>query len=257
MPPDSEVDDALAAEAEALDGYFSDAPLDPHPVYPKLNEELDAAIVITNLPKVPAAKLEKLTKVILKLVSKVGPLRATDDFAGVLLPTDVEGGTLGFCFVEYETKANADHAVEVLQNYKFDKNHALSVCHYERARQLEKIDTGEFVAPEPKPFEEKPNAMEWLEDKSQRDSFVLRYGKEMVVNWFDGKGEPVVDYDGAREKDAGVAWCEYYCHFSPAGSYLATLLPPKGVILWSGKDYKKSGRFSARKLMVDVTMWTG
>lgn len=247
MPPDSEIDDALAAEAEELDGYFSDAPLDPQPVYPKLNENFDTAVVITNLPKVPTAKLEKLTKVVLKLVVKIGPLRSTEDFIGLQLPTDESGSTLGFCFVEYETPESATKAVEVLQGYKFDKNHSISVCQYERAKQLKKVDTGEFVPPEPKPFEEKPNAMEWLEDPSQRDSFVVRHGKEMVVNWFDGKSEPVVDYDGAREKEAGVAWCEYYCHFSPAGSYLATLVPPRGVIIWSGKDYKKTGRFAARK----------
>lgn len=42
----------LEEEAAALDGYFSDAPLDPKPMYPTLKETFESAIVITNLPKV-------------------------------------------------------------------------------------------------------------------------------------------------------------------------------------------------------------
>ena len=32
---------------------------------------------------------------------------------------------------------------------------------------------------------------------------LIRQGKETAVFWNDGRGEPVVDYDGAREKKAG------------------------------------------------------
>jgi translation initiation factor 3 subunit B len=251
MSPAAEeaIDDDLAAEAEELDGYFSDAPLDPQPVYPKLDERLDAAIVITNLPKVPESKVEKLSKVVLKLVSKIGPLQQVSEeegFSGVMIPTSPDGTTLGFCFVEYETPESAKNAVEVLQDYKFDKNHALAVTYYERARHLQQIDTTSFREPEPAPFLEKPNACEWLEDPEQRDEFLLRHGKETEIMWFDGKNDPIMDYDGAREKEAGAVFCEYYCHWSPAGSYLATLVPPRGVILWSGKNYEKTGRFPAR-----------
>jgi translation initiation factor 3 subunit B len=204
-------------------------------------------VVITNLPRVQENRYEKLIKVVTKLVSKIGTLQSTEEFSGVFMPMH-EGGTKGFCFVEYETQEDAKKAVEVLQGYKFDKNHELTVTLYERARKLEFIDTSIFREPEPAAFEEKPNAMEWLEDPNQRDEFMVRYNKETVVYWYDAKNDPAVDYDGSREKDAGVAWCEYYCHWSPAGSYLATLVPPKGVILWSGRNYDKVGRFVARKL---------
>lgn len=36
---------------------------------------------------------------------------------------------------------------------------------------------------------------------------------------------------------------EYYVHWSPKGSYLATLVPAKGVILWGGPNYEKIARF--------------
>lgn len=238
--------DALADEAAELDGYFSDTPLDPQPNYPDLDESMDAAIVVSNLPKVPAAKVEKLTKVVMKLLSRIGNLHETEDFGGFLMPTDEEGNTLGFCFVEYDSPESALKAVEVLQGYSFDKNHTLHVTQYPRAKELATLESAEFKEPDLPPFQEKPNALEWLEDPNQRDAFVVRHGKETIVRWFDAQTEPTIDYDGSREKEAGVQWCEYYCHWSPAGSFLATLVPAKGVILWSGKNYEKTARFIAK-----------
>lgn len=248
MAPNTTADD-LAAEAEDLDGYFSDAPLEPKPNYPPLDNTFDRCIVITNLPKVPESKYEKLSKVVLKLVSRIGPLatyEGSEDFTGLLLPKDAtDGSTAGCAFIEYQTSGDAKKAIEVLEGYKFDKNHALHVTLHERATQLASVEEGEFQEPEPEPFKERPNTMSWLEDSCQRDQFAIRQGKETVVYWNDGRGEPVVDYDGEREKDAGVNWCDYYVQWSPKGSYFATLVPNKGVILWGGKKFEKLGRFAA------------
>lgn len=246
--PAMSLEDQLAEEAAELDGYFSDTPLEPQPNYPPLSESLDSAIIITNLPKVNEAKLEKLTKVVMKLVSRIGNLANNEatGFDGVMMPFDANtGSTHGFCFVEYETAAEAKNAIGVLDGYKFDKNHSLQVVPYQRAEKLQDVQEGEFVAPDVPPFVEKPNSTSWLEDPSQRDQFVIRFGKSTVVSWFDGKNDPALDYDGARETEAGVNWCEYYCHWSPKGSCLATLVPARGVILWSGKSYEKVGRFVA------------
>ncbi len=239
----------IEAETEELynDGYFSDTSLDLDPRYPKLNESFDAAIVVLNLPKVPQSKVEKLTKVVKKIVSRLGNIAATEGgFGGFLMPfNDEKGATEGFAIIEYETAEEAKNAISVLDGYKFDKNHSLIVTPYTRAQTLGGVQETEFVEPEREPFVENPNAMSWLEDPSQRDLFVIRQGKETVVSWFDGKEDPQIDYDGAREKEQGVNWCEYYCHWSPKGSYLATLVPARGVILWSGSNYEKSGRFVA------------
>lgn len=238
--------DDLEAEAAELDGYFSDSPLEPTPNYPPLRDTFESAVIITNLPQVNDAKLEKLSKVIMKLVSRIGTLAANPDtgFTGLHMPF-ANDATLGFCIVEYETEEEAKNAVNVLQGYKFDKNHALTVIPYTRALRLKHVKESEFTEPEPAPFVEKPNATSWLADPNQRDQFVLRHGRETAVMWSDGKNDPMVDYDGSREKEAGVAWCEYYCHWSPKGSCLATLVPSKGVILWSGDKYEKTGRFPA------------
>lgn len=251
-PAPSELVDALADEAAELDGYFSDTPLDPQPEYPKLRDTFETAVIITNLPKVPEAKIEKLTKVVTKLVSRIGTLVSDEEsgYTGLVMPFDPEKNSLGFCFVEFETKEQAKNAVEVLQDYKFDKNHSLSVTLYARAQKLNALETQTFQEPEPEPFEEKPNAIEWLQDEDQRDSFVIRYGEETIVKWFDGKTVPAVDYDGSRAKEAGVQWCEYYCYWSPQGSYLATLVPSRGVMLWSGANYEKCGRFVAEGVKI-------
>jgi translation initiation factor 3 subunit B len=242
------IEDALAEEAAELDGYFSDAPLEPEPNYPPLKDTFESTIIITNLPKVPMAKLDKLTKVVMKLVSRIGNLASCEEtgFTGVFMPFDeANDKSLGFLFCEYETPEEAKNAIGALHEYNFDKNHSLSVSPYSSAEKLKDLKETEFVEPKPAPFVEKPNAMSWLEDPSQRDQFVIRQGKETEVFWFDAKNDPLVDYDGAREKEAGVSWCEYYCHWSPKGSYLATLVPARGVILWSGENWQKSGRFVA------------
>lgn len=234
----------LEEESAALDGYFSDTPLAPKPNYPTLRETFETAVIITNLPKAPAAKIEKLTKVVNRLVSKIGPLAATDEFSGLQLPCDPDSGkTLGFAFVEYQTAESAVQAVKSLTGYALDKNHTLTAIPYTKATELQNVETGEFKEPEPAPFKEKPNTYKWLEDDGQRDQFVIRQARETIVSWNDARNPPVVDYDGAREKEAGVAWCEYYVQWSPEGSYLATLVPSKGVILWGGEKYEKLQRF--------------
>ncbi|KAL7457271.1 hypothetical protein ACHAWC_009437 [Mediolabrus comicus] len=238
----------LADEAASLDGYFSDAPLEPQPKYPPLNESFDRCVVVTNLPKVPEAKYEKLSKVVLKLVSRIGNLANYEgsDFNGFFMPFDKEAGsTLGCAFIEYETAGDAKKAIEVLEDYKFDKNHALHVVLHERVNHLANVEEEEFKQPEPEPFKERANTISWLEDSCQRDQFAIRHGKETAVYWNDGREEPVLDYDGAREKKAGVTWCDYYVQWSPKGSYFATIVPNRGVILWGGDNFEKLGRFAA------------
>jgi translation initiation factor 3 subunit B len=236
--------DALADEAAELDGYFSDTPLDPQPRYPKFNTSMENALVILNLPKVNEAKVEKLTKVLTKLFSRIGNLAATDSFTGLHMPFENDS-TLGFCLVAYETAEEAEKATNALQDYPFDKNHELTVIPYERALALQGLVPDAFQEPEPAPFAERPNPTSWLEDPNQRDAYVIRHGRETQVQWWDSRQGAAMDYDGSREKQAGVLWCENYCYWSPKGSYLVTLLPARGVILWSGAGYEKAGRFQA------------
>lgn len=232
-------------DAHSLDGYYSDTPVDVNPNYPALKKNFDTSIIISNLPKVPEAKIEKLTKVIIKVLARIGTLASCEEtgYNGVHIPFNEDTKlTNGFAFIEYETSEDAEKAAEVLKDYKFDKNHILLVTPYEKALALKDVPE-EFEEPEPAPFVEKSNTSTWMLDASQRDQFVIRQGKETVVYWNDAKNDPIVDYDGAREKKAGTSWCEYYVQWSPKGSYLATLVRSKGVILWGGSTYEKIARF--------------
>lgn len=170
-----------------------------------------------------------------------------DAFSGVSIPYNAEiDSTMGFAFVEYESAESVTKALEALQGYAFDKSHSLKILSYDRAVQLlSQKEDEEYKEPEPVPFVEKVNTSSWLLDNFQRDQFVIRQGRETVVYWSDSRLDPVVDYDGSREKEAGVAWCEYYVQWSPLGSYLATLVPARGVILWGGSSYEKLARFPA------------
>ena len=217
---------------------------------------LQRLLILTfySICQAPAAKAEKLTKVIARLVSKIGPLAITETFAGLQLPTNADGATLGFAFVEYASAEDAIQAVKSLTDYALDKNHTLIAIPYMRALELSNLQEGEFTQPEPAPFKEKPDTSLWAQDPSQRDQFVIRHAKETIVHWNDGRHAPVVDYDGAREKEAGVAWCEYYVQWSPRGSYLATMVQSKGVILWGGSSYEKVGKFPAPS--VDVVLFS-
>eukprot|EP00804_Cyclotella_cryptica_P030997 CCRYP_013570-RA/>CCRYP_013570-RA protein AED:0.07 eAED:0.07 QI:76/1/1/1/1/1/2/86/720 len=239
-------------ESASLDGYFSDAPLDPKPSYPPLLSTFERCIILTNLPKVPSSKHEKLSKVVLKIVTRIGNLASYEEdegaesSTGFCMPLNEEkDSTVGCAFVEYESAADAKKALEVLQDYRFDKNHLLKVTLYQRALDLASVAEDEFTMPEPEPYKERPNTMAWLEDSCQRDQFAVRHGNETGVYWCDGKGDAVVDYDGEREKKAGINWCDYYIQWSPKGSYFATLVPSKGVILWGGKNFEKLARFPA------------
>lgn len=63
-PPVDSMEPTLEEEAASLDGYFSDAPLDPRPDYPPLRETFDTAVVITNLPKVRFCCFRSLFRIV-------------------------------------------------------------------------------------------------------------------------------------------------------------------------------------------------
>ncbi len=231
---------------EDLSGYMSDTPLDPRPRYPPRKQNLfDATIVLRNLPKVPQAKLEKLIKVLTKLMNKVGPLSEV----GIHMPFDeAKGSSLGFAFVEFASPDNAERAIDVFQGYQMDKNHKFDVMTYASAQQLKDVPD-EYEAPEPEPYKPPLDLNAWKYDEAFRDQYCIRHsGKVTEVMWYDGgqgNGEPVVCYDGSREKEKGQTWCESYMSWSSKGSYMATMVHDKGVLLWGGKNFEKIRRCPA------------
>uniref|UniRef100_A0A7S1BYA9 Eukaryotic translation initiation factor 3 subunit B n=1 Tax=Corethron hystrix TaxID=216773 RepID=A0A7S1BYA9_9STRA len=225
----------------SVSDYLSDTGLKIEPKYPPLNEAFDSTILVMNLPKIDASKYDKLKRVITKIFSRVGTLPEGGD--SIIMPqSSSTSKSLGFAFVEYAAPEDARNAFQAVNDYPMDKNHRLRVIPYDDVRRLREIEPA-FVPPEPEEAPDPVDTTSWLQDESQRDMFVVREGKNTVINWNDPSGA-IVDYDGSRERAQGVNWCDYYVAWSPRGSYLATM-HAKGVRLWGGKGYESIMRFMA------------
>lgn len=236
---------SITETEDDLSGYMSDTPIDINPKYPKFNVSFAETVLICNLPKVTEAKFEKLKKVITKLASKIGALSDV----GVNMPRDKESGTTaGFAFVEYANVEDAKKAVIALQGYQLDKNHKFDVIRYDDVKDVEEVPH-EYTAPTPPEYRFPVDTEAWKYDEAFRDQFCIRHsGSATEVMWYDGgmgNGEPILAYDGNREKKQGIVWCDFYMQFSSKGSYIATLIPDKGVILWGGPEFSKINRFPA------------
>eukprot|EP00938_MAST-03A_sp_MAST-3A-sp1_P000860 g860.t1 len=215
----------------------------------KLND-FSCVIIINNIPK--TSKVEGLKKkVLMKLLKQFGPVNRLE------VPTKTKDGkekTLGFAFVEYHTQLAAKKATEKLHKYKLDKKHQFVVTTYNDAKKVLEMDD-EYVEPTEEDFRKSKgrfkidpsqNLRHWLSDKFQRDQFVVRFGKETLVNWVENSvAPPTKEYDGAEVKSKGKSWCERYVAWSPKGTYLATF-HQQGIALWGGKDWKKLNRFGHR-----------
>ena len=110
------------------------------------------------------------------------------------------------------------------------------------ARQLSSVPA-QYSVPAPVEFKPPVDTTAWLLDSEQRDEFCIRHANEMQVFWSDGQRDPILDYGGERELAQKKSWCTDYMEWSPKGSYVATIIPEKGVIVWGGKDYEKLQRF--------------
>lgn len=82
---------------------------------------VENVVIIDNIPKIPPARLEKLNSIVRKLFSGCGTI------VNVEYPTDEEGNTKGYAFLEYKDSSSAEKAVKILNNHRLDKAHTFSV----------------------------------------------------------------------------------------------------------------------------------
>ncbi len=73
---------------------------------PPLERTFPECIVVQNLPIVDEAKKPKLNGVLQKIFTQIGPVRKMD------MPMGADGSSLGFVFIEYESKEHASIAVD-------------------------------------------------------------------------------------------------------------------------------------------------
>lgn len=191
-------------------------------------------IIIDCIPQVESSKVDKLKKVLEKICLSIGPLSER----GLFIPTDKSGKTVGFAFCEFTKADKAVLALEKLNGYKLDKNHIFSVNLYDDFEKYKNI-TEEYNPPKISVTQDMENLRWWLLDPRALDQYVVRYGNETEIFWNDpsiappNKPTPII---------SKPHWTESVIHWSPQGSYLATI-HNQGIILWGGEKWTKIVRF--------------
>jgi len=228
------VADLLAEEDdEDLMDYISEGEGEYNEEEEEMDRSFPDAVFICNVPKVGPEKLDKLSKVLTKIISKSGPV------ASLVMPMNTETNTTyGYIIVKFENKADADKCARDLNGYALDKSNTFKVV---------KMDTFDSITNRKDEFAAKRNVArpssqdhrDWLSDVASREQFLIRYGSETEIFWHDqNAGEPQLYYGGEREKAGGKIWCDWKVQFSPQGSFIATM-HKQGIALWAGDQFKK------------------
>ncbi|EEH16485.2 eukaryotic translation initiation factor 3 subunit B [Paracoccidioides brasiliensis Pb03] len=199
----------------------------------RLEESLDAFVVIDGLPIVPEESKPRLIKFMLKKLNTVG--RTSED--AIFMPMNEEQMTEGFAFVEYESPEQALEATKHLHGTPLDKKHTLAVnklTDIDRYGREGRVDE-EYKPPTIEPFREKDHLRSWLGDPNARDQFTMYRGDKVGVFWNMKKDPPenIVDRDH---------WTQLFVQWSPQGTYLASV-HPQGVQLWGGPQFTKEKQF--------------
>ncbi|KAF2842897.1 eukaryotic translation initiation factor 3 subunit B [Patellaria atrata CBS 101060] len=200
----------------------------------RLEEGLDAFVVIDGLPIVNEEQKEKLIKFLLRKLNSVGKVKED----GVFMPLGDNGKSEGFAFVEFAAAEQAAAAVKQLHGTPLDKRHTIAVnklTDIDRYGREGRIDD-HYEPPYIEPFQEKEHLRSWLGDPSARDQFCMYRGDKVGVFWNEKEDppEPAVDRDH---------WTDLFIQWSPLGTYL-TSLHKQGVQLWGGKSWSRQSRFA-------------
>jgi translation initiation factor 3 subunit B len=225
---------------EDLADWLSDAPIEEKEG-PELevDSSFPSTIMVANIPKVDASKLEKLKGVLAKVFDKVAENEK-------YMPINKETGmTDGFVIITYQEPEQAKEAKERFHNLELDKKHTFKVFAMDEFNKIVSYD-------EPEPSREAVDVTQtnigdlrdWLADEGSREQFVLRYDVgENEIYWHDtARNAPELEYGGEREKQGKKVWCDNQVKWSPRGSYLATFHKP-GIALWGGDKFTKRARF--------------
>jgi translation initiation factor 3 subunit B len=189
-------------------------------------------VVVDNLPKVPSAKVEKLTTVLKKIFGQIGLIHEN----GLVMPVDDTGSTKGFAFVEFHGAAEAAAAREQTDGYKLDKAHVFKTSSFDDFAKFERVPDS-YEQPKPKPWTPKENTQSYMLDERGRDQYAIRFGDATEIHWNDAqKSAPVEVY----KRDF---WTESYVQWSPRGNFLATV-HRQGVALWGGPGFTRFQKFS-------------
>ncbi|MCJ1371701.1 Translation initiation factor 3 subunit b [Loxospora ochrophaea] len=219
------------------DGYDSEEEIDFSDLREqydvRMEQGLDAFVVIDGLPVVPEDSKQKLVKFLLKKLNTAG--RTRED--AIFMPINDNNMSEGFAFVEYETPEQAVAATKALHGTPLDRRHTIAVnklTDIDRYGREGRIDD-EYHPPRIEPFTEKEHLRWWLGDQNGRDQFAMYRGEGVGVFWNRKKEAPENIVDRQH-------WTEVFVQWSPMGTYLATM-HAKGVQLWGGPSWSRQTRF--------------
>ncbi|KAK4995753.1 Translation initiation factor 3 subunit b [Elasticomyces elasticus] len=200
----------------------------------RMEEGLDAFIVIDGLPKVPEESRSKLIKFLGRKLNTVGKIKED-----VFMPLNEETKmTEGYAFVEYEAPAQAAAAVKALHATPLDKKHTIAVnklTDIERYGREGRVDE-DYHEPHVEDFAAKEHLRYWLGDPEGRDQFVMYRGDNVGVFWNEREDPPEEIVDRQH-------WTESFVQWSPKGTYL-TSVHAQGVQLWGGESWSRQKRFA-------------
>eukprot|EP00727_Mastigamoeba_balamuthi_P011240 m51a1_g6739 putative eukaryotic translation initiation factor 3 (1274) ;mRNA; f:221517-226141 len=191
---------------------------------PKLETTFARVVVVDNIPVVPKEKLEKLITFVTRVMVTAGPL-ATD---GVFIPTDEAGATKGYGFFEYTNEADAHSALDKLQGYKMDKNHAFRISKFDDIERYANVPE-KFEPKKVNPYVEREDLGTWLEDPRYlqgAEQFLTQFADDIDIQWHlphQTKTDLACPHKTVRA-DTVATW-------SPRGTYVTTF-HVQGVMLW-------------------------
>lgn len=175
---------------------------------PEFAPNYDSAIIVDGTPITTTDKVPKLLQALLKVFIQFSPSLRVEDFE---LPIDpATGSTLGFCFINFANKYEAEAAILNAQGFLFGKN-VFKLSPYSDLDKYKSLQQ-EFVPPQLPEFKPRPDPTDWLCDLLGRDQFAIRYAKETEVYWANMSNEdPVLVYGGER-----VSYFSYQMPYIPS-----------------------------------------
>ncbi|XP_049849971.1 eukaryotic translation initiation factor 3 subunit B-like [Schistocerca gregaria] len=188
----------------------------------------DNYVVVDNVPIIDTEKKEKLKNSLKKRFSKYG------EVLNIEIPFKEEGGSLGFCFIEYANPDQAEVAALKMDKQKFDSKHTFRVNKWSDYRKIDQLPD----VYQPLTIQDlciKDDCYSWLLDPANSDQFFTLYDNIAEIFVYQNGQKPI---SIMRRHD----FTELFLEWSPGGIYLATL-HSAGVSLWGGAKFDRLGRF--------------
>uniref|UniRef100_A0A1A9UP55 Eukaryotic translation initiation factor 3 subunit B n=1 Tax=Glossina austeni TaxID=7395 RepID=A0A1A9UP55_GLOAU len=199
---------------------------------PSEADGVESVVVVDNIPKVEPSRLEKLKAVISKIFANVG------EIVNAVYPTDEEGKTKGYAFMEFKNAAQAEDIVEKFNNHRLDKCHTLAVNLFTDFQKYKNIPD-KWEPPTPQPFKIQNDLYSFLMDPDAYDQYCVAAetapNSVQVAFWQNTLPEPT-------ELETRESFTDTFVKWSPLGTYVVTF-HKQGVAIWGGSKFTRIQRF--------------